>query len=84
MRQYCVDNQYIDPEFRVREFYEPSLSMPSITKEEIKGLFKTFQLYIRCDEEDFDDIQKAEKDTEGGDEMFKFYSKKLFSIDQDF
>jgi len=84
LRQYCVNNQYIDPEFRVRNFYEPSLSMPSITKEEIKGLFRTFQLYIRCDEEDFDDIQKAEKDTEGGDEMFKFYSKKLFSIDQDF
>jgi radical SAM superfamily enzyme YgiQ (UPF0313 family) len=84
LRQYCVDKQYIDREFRVSDFYEPSLNMPSITKEEIKGLFKTFQLYIRCDEEDFDDIQKAEKDTEDGDEMFKFYSKKLLSIDQDF
>ena len=84
LRQYCVEKQYIGNEFKVGYFYEPSLNMPSITREEIKGLFKTFQLYVRCDEEDFSDIRIAEEDTEEGKEMFKYYSKKLLSIDQDF
>ena len=51
--------------------------MSSLTKEEIKGLYKTFQIYLKCDESEFSDVQKAEKDTEQGNEIFKHYINKL-------
>ena len=84
LRQYCLEKKYIDKEFKVGNFYEPSLNMPSIFKEEIKGLFKTFQLYIRCGEKDFENIRKAERDTEEGAETFKYYSTKLLANNMDF
>ena len=51
--------------------------MPSLKKEEVKGLYKTFQIYLKCDESEFRDVQKAEKGTEQGNEIFKYYINKL-------
>ena len=62
LKQYCIEKGYVDADFNVDNLYEPSLEMSSLTKEEIKGLYKTFQIYLKCDEFEFHDVQKAEKD----------------------
>jgi len=77
LKQYCIEKGYVDADFNVDNLYEPSLEMSSLTKEEIKGLYKTFQIYLKCDESEFHDVQKAEKDTEQGNEIFKHYINKL-------
>lgn len=45
------------------------LDMPQITPEEVKGLLRTFPLYVRLPIEHYFNIRKAEKSPEG-DEMF--------------
>ena len=61
---------------------EPSLDMRSITKEELKGLHRTFPLYIRFPEAEWPRIQRAEKFDDEGQAIFedygRIYRKKYF------
>ncbi len=47
------------------------LTMPTISKEEISGILRTFSLYIKFPESRWDDIKIAENFTKEGDAMFK-------------
>ena len=47
------------------------LTMPTITKEEIQGLFRTFSFYVKFPEERFPDIQVAERFDDTGNAMYE-------------
>ena len=50
---------------------EPSLDMPTITKEELKGLHRTFPLYVRFPKEEWPLIARAEKRDEEGQQIYE-------------
>ena len=49
--------------------------MPSISKEELKGLHRTFPLYVRFPKSEWDRIKRAEKFDAEGDAIFEEYGK---------
>ena len=51
--------------------HDSLLTMPSISKEEIRGLMKTFVLYARLPRSHWKDIKIAEKETEEGINKYK-------------
>ncbi|MFH1425104.1 MAG: radical SAM protein [archaeon] len=77
LRQKCIEKGYIDPEQEnLFSFYEGSiLNMPTIGKEEIKGLAKTIPFYIKLSEEYYPQIRIAEKEDEEGIAMFNKLSE---------
>ena len=69
LRKLCEDKGYIDPNALAHIFTKDSmLTMPSMTKEEIRGLMKTFVLYARLPRDYWKEIEVAEKDTPEGNE----------------
>ena len=50
---------------------EPALNMPQFPKEKIKGIMRTFSLYVRYDKNLWNDIKIAESFTPEGERMFK-------------
>ncbi|MCZ7393733.1 MAG: radical SAM protein [Candidatus Methanoperedens sp.] len=76
LRQYCIEKGYVKPDLLMGSVFQNSiLKMPQITNDEIKGLFRTFSLYIKLPEEYYPDIQIAEKFDKRGNEMFEHLSK---------
>ena len=62
------------------------LNMPTITKDEILGLVRTFSLYVKFPKEEWDQIAVAEKFTPEGDGQFAELSKRYYErfFDHDF
>jgi len=64
---------------------ESALNMPQFSKERIKGLMRTFSLYVRCGKDMWDDIRIAENFTPEGERMFnklrEEYIHKYFSTE---
>jgi len=64
---------------------EPALNMPQFPKEKIKGIMRTFSLYVRCDKNLWNDIKIAENFTPEGERMFEKlreeYIHKYFSTE---
>ena len=62
------------------------LNMPTITKDEILGLVRTFSLYVKFPKEEWDEIAVAEQFTPGGDGKFAELSKRYYErfFDHDF
>ena len=62
-----------------------SLNMPQISRDEIKGLRRTFALYARMPKEYWPMIERAEKFDEEGNRIFedlkKIYQKTYFKVD---
>jgi len=62
---------------------EPVLNMPQFSKEEIKGIMRTFSLYVRFEKSRWNEIAEAEKFTAEGDAVFERlraeYTKRYFS-----
>ena len=50
---------------------DAKLNMPQLSNEQIKGLQRTFPLYIKFPKEMWDEIKKSEKFDEGGNKIFK-------------
>lgn len=73
LRQICLDKGYIkeDEDMPASFFKESMLDMPTMSKEEIKGLEKTLALYILLPESYWPDIKIAEQDNEEGNLMFE-------------
>lgn len=68
---YCMLKGYLDPDKKCSEsFTESVLEMPSLSKDQIKGLHRTFNLYRRMDRSFWPDIEKAESLDEDGDKIF--------------
>jgi len=84
LRQYCIEKGYIAPDACSAGNVKSSiLNMPSISGEEIRGIFRTFPLYVKFPKEDYELIKRAEKFDEEGNRIFKElrqrYKKEYFS-----
>ena len=77
LRQVALSKGYVDANEPISfSFYKESmLTMPSLSKQEIMGLEKTAHLYIDLPEEYYPEIEKAEKDTPEGREIFDILHK---------
>ena len=78
---------YLDPGTETNSIITQSiLDMPSITKDEILGLVRTFSLYVKFPKEEWLDIEIAEKFTPEGEAMFSELSKRYYErfFDHDF
>jgi len=76
LRQYCIDKGYLDEAAQVHNVTDSvRLNMDSITYEELKGLQRTFSLYIKLPKSEWPRIKKAEKFNEEGNGIFEEYKK---------
>jgi hypothetical protein len=61
---------------------EPVLNMPQFPKERVKGIMRTFSLYVKFDKSRWPEIKMAESNTPGGNRIFAAlrneYVKKYF------
>ncbi|TRZ52592.1 MAG: radical SAM protein [Dehalococcoidia bacterium] len=83
LRQYCVEKGYLDKDADVHQLLDGAeLRMGSITYHELKGLQRTFPLYSKMPESEFDKIRIAEKFDEEGNRVFqqlrKVYYERYF------
>ena len=80
LRGLCEKKNYLDKNTLAHIFVEDSiLNMPTISKEEIRGLMKTFVLYARLPRSYWKDIKIAEAETREGiekyNELMNLYKK---------
>lgn len=74
--KYCVEKGYLSRDSVAGDYRsETSLNMPKFSNEEIRGLHRTFSLYVRFPKEMWPDIKIAEKFDEEGNKMFAKLSK---------
>ncbi len=67
----CVEKGYIDPsELCYDPTYSSPLRQPHITSDEIKGIYRTFPLYVKFPSDEFDTIRKAERFDDEGNKAF--------------
>ena len=86
LRELSVKMGYIeDDTFTGCLTGEPVLNMPQFPKERIKGLMRTFSLYVRCGKDMWGDIRIAENFMPEGERMFnklrEEYIHKYFSTE---
>ena len=72
LRKMCIEKKYIEgnEDIPLSYFKHSLLNMPSLSKEEIYGLEKTFVLYTLLPESYWPDIKIAEQENEEGKKMF--------------
>ena len=69
--KYCIEKGYLAKSAKVHQVLDSAeLKMTSITYRELKGLQRTFPLYAKMPESEFDKIRIAEKFNEEGNRMF--------------
>jgi len=72
LHQYCLEKGYLNNATEVHQLVDGAkLNMDSITYEELKGLQRTFPLYAKMSEDEFDQIRIAERFDEEGNGMFR-------------
>jgi len=77
LRQYCVRKGYMSEHAYSADLAKESiLNMPSMSREEIKGLLRTFPLYVKFPKKHYELIRKAERFDEDGNRMFKELSER--------
>ena len=77
---YSVEKGYWDPDRLCTDsFATPVLNMPSMSKEEIKGLYRTFNLYLNMDKSQWDKVREAERLDKEGDRVFAEIKEALFA-----
>jgi len=84
LRQYCIEHGFIDKDAPTMQLLGgTNYKYDTITKQELLGLQRTFSLYARFPENEFDTIRKAEKfDAEGNavfEKLAKIYREKFFT-----
>lgn len=68
---YSVEHGYIKPDISAGNLNSGSvLENNTLSQDEIKGLLRTFPLYVHFEEKDFPIIKEAEKFTDTGNEVF--------------
>jgi radical SAM superfamily enzyme YgiQ (UPF0313 family) len=72
LRELCEKKNYLDKDVIADGMYvkDSLLTMPTISKEDIRGLMKTFVLYSRLPRSLWKDILIAEKETDKGKKKF--------------
>ena len=81
--QYCIEHGYLDKNAKVHQLLDSvELKMDTISYQELKGLQRTFPLYVKMSESEFDKIRIAERFDDEGNKMFqelrKSYYEKYF------
>jgi len=72
LRDLCERKNYLKKDTLAHVYVKDSLlTMPTISKEEIRGLMKTFVLYARLPRSYWKDIKIAEKETEEGKNKYQ-------------
>jgi len=73
LRQLCLDKGYIkgDEDLPLSWYNRSVLTMPSLSKDEIAGLEKTFVLYVKLPKSYWPEIKIAEQDNNEGNLMFE-------------
>ena len=72
LHKYCLENGYLDKDAKVHQLLDGAgLKMKTITYQELKGLQRTFPLYIKMPKEEWDKIRIAERFDEEGEHMFE-------------
>lgn len=72
LRQYCVDRGYISKDAQTSYITNDTiLNMPSLSTDQIRGLVRTFTLYVRFPKERYPEIAVAERLDEEGNRKFK-------------
>lgn len=87
MRQYAVEKGYVTEDAETGTLMTGSiLDMPTISREEIMGLVRTFSLYVRFPREEWPQIALAEKFTPEGNAEFEELSEHYYErfFDHDF
>ncbi len=84
LRNLCETKGYIDSETLAHIYTKDSiLKMPSLTKEEIRGLSKTFVFYARLPKSYWGEIELAERGTDEGlnkhSELLSLYQSEYLS-----
>lgn len=76
LRDYCVRHGYLDKDAMTMQALDGAdYKYDTITKAELYGLQRTFSLYARFPESEFDMIRIAEKSDEEGARMFRKLSE---------
>lgn len=71
LHKFCVEKDYITEDFTPGSInVDVSLDMPQLSKDEIRGLQRTFAMYARMPREYWDKIRRAEKFDEEGNRIF--------------
>lgn len=83
LRVYCLEKGYLDPAAKTDSLMRSSiLSMPQFPRDEIRGLVRTFPLYVKMPEKYFDRIRIAERLDEEGNaalaELRDIYFREYF------
>jgi len=74
--KYCLEKGYLGKGAKVRNLTDSvRLKMDSISYEELKGLQRTFPLYVRFPKSEWPRIEVAEKFDEEGNRVFEAYKK---------
>ena len=80
---YCVEKGYVDKDYIYDGRLPPMesvLNMPQITRDEIKGLVRTFALYVELPKKYWPEIEKCEVFTKESDELFARLEKVYWRI----
>lgn len=84
----AVNKGYYDPDqAQTRSLMTgPVMTLPSITKDELMGLVRTFSLYVKFPKEEWPEIRRAEQFDEEGNQKFAELSKRYYErfFDHDF
>lgn len=72
LREYCIDRGYISNNMQTTNITKDTvLNMAQFPPDEIRGLIRTFTLYVKFPESRYGEIRLAEKFTEEGNAIFK-------------
>ena len=79
LREMSVDNGYLSPDklADTNSFQTSILKMPDLTDETLRGLQRTFTMYVRFPKDRWNEIKKAEDLTPEGDMVFEELSEEL-------
>jgi radical SAM superfamily enzyme YgiQ (UPF0313 family) len=91
LRELALERGYLKPEDRATVFTKDSvLNMPELSKDAIRGLMKTFALYVKLPKEYWPRIRTAERDDAEGRQAFeelsliygKYYAQSRINDDE--
>ena len=84
LRELCESKKYINPDTLAHIYtHDSMLTMSTLSKPEIRGLMKTFVLYVRLPKSYWKEIKLAEADTDEGhakyEELTTLYGENSFN-----
>ena len=79
LRELCIKNGYVSYDAQTINITRDTiLNMPQLPPEAIKGIVRTFTLYVKFPKDRYDEIRHAESFTEEGNAVFKKLQKEFW------